>query len=161
VTLRRLAVALLVVTLLVATWYFLAYLAWWEWNRAVIAGIIVLAAEVGLVALVVLSRIDRLERRRELGRAVRIKAHLDAHPVEPEPFAWLRRPDRLNVFVPVLLGAGLIVSSVAWVVERIARLTSRSGTTESLSRELASLAPPDGGFLDGDDPLELLERPMR
>jgi hypothetical protein len=158
-TARRLATILLLVTLLVATWYFLAYLAWWEWNRAVIAGILVLAAEIGLVALVLLSRLDRLSRGDDQLRVARIRARLDAHDDDAQPFAWLRRPDQLNVFIPVLLGAGLIVSSIAWVVERIARLSSRPGTTDSLSRELATLAPPDGGFLEGDDPLELLERP--
>ena len=65
----------------------------------------------------------------------------------------------MSVFVPVLLGAGLIASGVAWLVERIARLTSRAGTTSSLSKDLAGLAPPEGGFLGGDDPLELLQRP--
>jgi hypothetical protein len=144
----------------VATWYFLAYLAWWEWNRAVIAGIIVIGSEIGLVALLLVSRLDRLDRSDdERARIERIKARLEAHPDDPQPFAWLRRPDQLNVFVPVLLGAGLIVSSAAWVVERIARLTARGGTTDALSGELATLAPPDGGFLAGDDPIELLQRP--
>jgi len=160
VTVRRLAIVVLLVTLLVSTWYFLAYLAWWEWNRALIAGVIVIAAEIGLVALVLLSRLDRLDRTHDdHARVERIKARLEAHPDDPQPFAWLRRPDQLNVFVPVLLGAGLIVSSAAWVLERIARLTARSGTTDALSRDLATLAPPDGGFLGGDDPIELLQRP--
>ena len=65
----------------------------------------------------------------------------------------------MNVFIPVLLGAGVLASGLAWLVERIARLTSRSGTTTSLSKDLAALAPPEGGFLGGEDPIDLLQRP--
>ena len=80
-------------------------------------------------------------------------------PTTSSAFVWLRDPQQLGVFVPVLLGAGLIASGAAWLVERIARLTSRAGTTSSLSKDLAGLAPSEGGFLGGDDPLELLQRP--
>jgi hypothetical protein len=160
-TVRRLAVAVLLVTLASATWYFFAYLTWWEWNRALIAGILVLVAEVGLVTALVLSRLDRLGRQvADTSRQARVAARLDAAPPSrSSAFAWLREPQQMSVFVPVLLGAGLIASGVAWLVERVARLTSRGGTTASLSKDLAGLAPPEGGFLAGDDPLELLQRP--
>ena len=87
---------------------------------------------------------DRLGRRiDEAGRAERIKARLDAAPSSgSKSFAWLRDPNQMNVFVPVLLGAGVLASGLAWIVERIARLTSRSGNTTSLSRDLAGLASP-------------------
>jgi hypothetical protein len=160
-TVRRIAVVLLLVTLVTATWYFFAYLTWWEWNRALVAGILVLVAEIGLVTALVLSRLDRLGRQvADTTRQARIAARLDAAPPSrSSAFAWLREPQQMNVFVPVLLGAGILASGVAWLVERIARLTSRGGTTSSLSKDLAALAPPDGGFLGGDDPLDLLQRP--
>jgi hypothetical protein len=160
-TVRRIAVVLLLVTLVTATWYFFAYLTWWEWNRALVAGILVLVAEIGLVTALVLSRLDRLGRQvADTTRQARIVARLDAAPASrSSAFAWLREPQQMNVFVPVLLGAGILASGVAWLVERIARLASRGGTTSSLSKDLAGLAPPDGGFLGGDDPLDLLQRP--
>jgi hypothetical protein len=116
---------------------------------------------VGLVTFLLLSRLDRLSRRlAETSRAERIKGRLDAAPTRSKTFAWLRDPNQMNVFVPVLLGAGVVASGLAWLVERIARLTSRSGTTTSLSKDLAELAPPDGGFLGGEDPIDLLRRPV-
>jgi hypothetical protein len=160
VSVRRIAVVALLVTLVTAAWYFFAYLVWWEWNRALIAGILLVVAEIGLVTILLLSRLDRLSRQvAETSRADRIRARLETAPDTSKTFQWLRDPQQLGVFVPVLLGAGLLASGAAWVVERIARLTSRSGTTGSLSRDLASLAPPEGGFLAGEDPLELLQRP--
>lgn len=158
---RRIGVVLLLITLVTSVWYFFAYLTWWEWNRAMIAGVLMVAAEIGLVTILLLSRLDRLNRRiGDASRAELIKARLDAAPTRSESFAWLRDPNQMNVFIPVLLGAGVIASGLAWLVERIARLTSRSGTTGSLSKDLAELAPPDGGFLGGDDPFELLQRPV-
>jgi hypothetical protein len=159
-TVRRTAVVVLLVTLVTAAWYFFAYLVWWEWNRAVIAGILLVVAEIGLVTILLLSRLDRIGRHgAEISRVERIKARLDAAPHTSRTLKWLRDPQQLGVFIPVLLGAGLLASGTAWVVARIARLTSRGGTTGSLSKDLARLAPPQGGFLGGEDPLELLRRP--
>ncbi len=157
---RRIAVVLLLITLVTSAWYFFAYLTWWEWNRALIAGILLLGAEIGLVTILLLTRLDRVERQLvDAQRTARIKSHLDAAPNTSGTFAWLRDPHQLGVFVPVILGAGILASALAWLVERVARLTSRSGTTGALSRDLGELAPPDGGFLGGEDPLDLLQRP--
>ena len=146
-----------------AAWYFFAYLVWWEWNRALIAGVLFVAAEVGFVTLLVFSRIDRVSRQiadanREARVRVATRCRADALR---RHFAWLRQPQQLSVFVPVLLGAGLIASGIAWLVERIARLTGRSEHAASLSTDLADLAPQPGGFLGGDDPIDLLQRPRR
>jgi hypothetical protein len=159
---RRTGVVLLLVTLVTSIWYFFAYLTLWEWNRALIAGFLMVTAEVGLVAILLLARLDSLNRRiAETNRAERIKTRLEAAPSESKDFAWLRDPNQTYVFIPVLLGAGVVASGLAWLVERIARLTSRSGNTTSLSKDLAALAPPEGGFLGGDDPIDLLQRPVR
>ena len=158
---RRIGVVLLLVTLVTTIWYFFAYLTWWEWNRALIAGVLMVAAEIGLVTILLLSRLDSLGRRvAEAGRAERIRSRLEAAPSTSTSFAWLRDPNRMNVFIPVLLGAGVVASGLAWLVERIARLASRSGSTTSLSRDIATLAPPEGGFLGGEDPIDLLQRPV-
>ena len=60
---RRIASILLLATMATAAWYFFAYLVWWEWNRAVIAGVLFVAAEVGFVTLLVFSRVDRVSRQ--------------------------------------------------------------------------------------------------
>jgi hypothetical protein len=52
-----------------------------------------------------------------------------------------------NVFVPVLLGAGVVLSALAWVVDRIARLTAVPTMERGLARKLSHLQPPPGGLL--------------
>ncbi|MGH9188184.1 MAG: hypothetical protein ACRD0U_20650, partial [Acidimicrobiales bacterium] len=146
-----------------AGWYVFVYLHRWEWNRALISGVIFLAAEVGLIGVLLLDRLARVERRLE-DRGSRspepdrlvLQRLRDTAPPPHQPFAWLTRdPERLSVFVPVLLGAGAVLSSLAWVVERLARMTSRPLLERGLARRLDSLALPPGGLL-GDDQPDLL-----
>lgn len=70
------------------------------------------------------------------------RTHADRH------FAWLRDTDRTGVFIPVLLGAGMIVSAIAWLVERLSG--ALAGAT--LDRRLADEIPLD---------LPLTDRPER
>lgn len=82
--------------------------------------------------------------------AARVRA---AVPPRSEPFAWLPPANvanghGLSVFVPVLLGAGVLLSGVAWVVERIAHLSAGPVAESRLVRRLDTLALPPGGFLD-------------
>jgi len=105
-TLARLgAVALLVVS----GGYVLLYLYRWEWNRALIAGIFFLAAEIAVVAMALADRLS-------------VRTAAPAPPVEPH-FRWLE-PDRFSVVVPALLGEGIVLTVLAYVVERVARWTA-------------------------------------
>ena len=158
---RRIGVVLLLVTLVTTIWYFFAYLT-------------LVGVEPGPHR----GRLDgrRRDRSRRDPAAVEAgqpqpsgrrggpgRAHQGparGRAVDSKSFAWLRDPNQTNVFIPVLLGAGVLASGLAWLVERIARLTSRSGNTTSLSKDLAALAPPEGGFLGGEDPIDLLQRPV-
>ena len=67
------------------------------------------------------------------------------------------------MFIPVLLGAGAVLSGMAWVVERVARATAGRAAEHGLARQLARrLELPSGGLLDGGaDPLALLRGPVR
>ncbi len=156
VSVSRLGLLALAATLGASGWYLFAYLYRWEWNRAVIAGVIFVAAEVALIGTLVIERLGRLERRIDQSER-RPASHPDpavldrlreTAPAPSEPFAWLtRRPDETSVFVPVLLGAGVVFSALAWVVERVARVTARPAAEESLARRLDSLALPSGGLI--------------
>lgn len=107
------------------------YIVWWEWVRASLAGVVFVACLVVAAAVVILDRIERLERRiREVGATARPRneiAEPDAPSVlEPAPdFRWLEavKPTPTYVFVPLLLGLGVLVTLVSNVVERIARAT--------------------------------------
>lgn len=75
-----------------------------------------------------------------------------AAPAPTQTFAWLtRRPNDTSVFVPILLGAGVVFSALAWAVERVARLTARPAAENSLARRLDSLALPRGGLIGKDE----------
>ena len=66
------------------------------------------------------------------------------------------------MFIPVLLGAGAVLSALAWVVERLARATAGRAAEQGLATRLGALEPPTGGLLDGGaDPLALLRGPGR
>jgi hypothetical protein len=62
----------------------------------------------------------------------------------------------------VLLGAGALLSGVAWVVERLARATAGRSAEQGLARRLGALDLPAGGLLEPvADPLALLRGPIR
>ena len=101
-----------------AGWYVFVYLYRWEWNRALVSGIIFLAAEVALLGAS--SSLDVDSQPKLDGTASthstgppdeRVLRRLREHAPEPaKPFAWLER-SQTNVFVPVLLGAGVVLSA--------------------------------------------------
>lgn len=159
---RRIAYAVLFGTLLAAGWYFFAYLTRWEWNRAVVSALIFLAAELALLGALLLDRIGRLRGEiadlRDRVDAVpasiarpEVLAHVrDAAPEPGRPFEWLD-PDRTSVFIPVLLGAGVLVSALAWAVERLALYTAGAGLERDLAVRLSSFALPRSLLLPADD----------
>jgi len=160
---RLLLLAIAGLTLAGSATYLFLYLYRWEWNRALISGMLFLAAEVGVVALLILHRSSEIVRRLdEPDRRRSIEAHLRTARHEPSKvFDWLKPdPTRTNVFVPILMGAGLILSGLAWLVERLGRATAGHGSDQTVARQLARLGPPVGGFLDDrTDPLSVLRAP--
>ncbi len=144
--LRKVGLAVAVASAAAAGVYFFVYLVRWEWNRALVSGVIFVAVEIVVLGSVLTRRVTRLERTvgataPPAGAAL---AELRAtRPPAGRPFAWLD-PKRggTSVFVPVLMGAGLVVSALAWLVERIARLVARPGMEVSLAGQLDSIAYP-------------------
>jgi hypothetical protein len=153
-----------VLTLLASGAYFFLYLYRWEWNRAQVAAAIFVAAEVGLVGWLVSDRIRRVEHRldRMAASAQERRLHIlrEHAPAPRATFAWLQRTDRAPVFIPVLLGAGAVLSGLAWVVERVSRATAGRAAEHGLAHRLGALEAPAGGLLaGGDDPLAILRGP--
>lgn len=159
---RFVATTFVVVVLGASGLYVLVYLYRWEWNRAIVAGIFFLSALVVVGTLVVLRALKRIEARLDRVEAARdpvtsvLGEENDQHA--NRHFDWLRRPpDRLGVFVPVLLGAGVLLSFVAFVLERVAGAVGGP----VLDRRTARLVEPDlplGGDAGGSS---LPERPRR
>jgi hypothetical protein len=154
--------------------YVFVYLNRWEWNRAIVSGVIFIAAELALVGWLLADRLrvvnqrldglaaagtDRTGRLDASARALR--ALRETGPAPRAGFSWLVKNEGTNVFVPVLMGAGVVLSALAWVVERLARATARPVAEKGLAQRMGTLALPSQGFLDaGPDQLDLLRGPI-
>jgi hypothetical protein len=64
----------------------------------------------------------------------------------------------MGVFLPVLLGAGVLVSAVAWLIEHLARATVSPTLERRLAVRLDTLALPPGG-LRGEPVADVARRP--
>jgi hypothetical protein len=143
--------------------YFFVYLWRWEWNRALIAGVLFIAAEVAVATSTVLSRIRRLSDRVAVPDPAVLSRIRETAPPPRDHFAWLSpKSGRMGVFVPVLIGMGVIASGLAWLVERIARATAGPDMEKGLAARLTPLAWPSGGLVPAqdDDALALLDHPI-
>jgi hypothetical protein len=138
---------------------------------ALTAGLFFIAAEVGLVAVYLAGRIRRLEDRLERGSTpssgaavTQVRARLAESGAGRDHFAWMRpHLERTNVFIPVLMGAGVILSGLAWLVERVARFTARPALESRLAGRLLPIGLPAEPIVAERDPepeeLALLLRP--
>jgi hypothetical protein len=130
------------IVLLASGTYLLVYLYRWEWNRALISGLFFVAAEVALAASSILRRLTSLERRiDEAARMTPATAPAPSEGGDGGPFAWLS-DDHLGVFVPVLLGVGVLLSAVAYAVERVAAASGSQAGDLAAQRRLRRLARP-------------------
>ncbi|HET6954547.1 MAG TPA: hypothetical protein VFI47_29555 [Acidimicrobiales bacterium] len=133
--------------------YVLVYLYRWQWNRALISAVFFLAAEIALVGSTVIREVRALASRIEAvdePAERRLHARLGAAAARPaRSFAWLRDTPKagVGVFVPVLLGAGVILSALAFVVERLAGAVAHGTADRSTAGLLVSLEPAAHGLL--------------
>jgi hypothetical protein len=174
---KRLSLALLAVVFVASGAYCIIYLVRWEWHRALIAGLFFISAQVAMVARMLGNRLRAIETRLdELAASgaedrqplqalspVSVRKRLrETAPPARKPFAWLTRDaDQMGVFLPVLLGTGLVASALAWLVEQLARATARPVLERDLAYRLAPIAWPAGGLLGGDDLTVTARRPRR
>ena len=154
---RRLGLIIAVASAAACAGYTVIYLYRWEWHRALMAGIFLVVAEVALATMAILRRLAALDARLDALAAAPpadrptndVLGHLRETAPPPRPvFAWLS-PDgsTTNVFLPILLGAGVLASAAAWVVETLARATARPALERRLATRLGALALPAGGLL--------------
>ncbi|MFF7263786.1 hypothetical protein ACFZCL_26415 [Streptomyces sp. NPDC008159] len=131
-----------------AAGYFVIYLYRWQWQRAILCGVVLLIVGLMLLGIVLWGRLARIEERiRESDRRqqdvldrlrqTRTREHGDR-------FRWLEDPaSRTYVFVPVLMVTGVVLSGIAWLVQRIASATARPAADRRLAGQLSVLAAPD------------------
>ena len=137
-------------TLVAGLVYMVVSLNRWEWNRAVFFGLIVVIAEIALATGLVLRKLGELQRARQIDPAL-LAVLRDARPASPDRFAWLKEAStRTNVFITFLVGGGVLLSALAWVVDRVASRTTTPQGEERLAAELAPISYPRGGLLVDD-----------
>lgn len=165
---RAIGLTLASVVLAVSGLYVIVDLARWEWNRAMLSALVFVAALVVIVAMVVMRQIRRLdervtaigERRRET-EIVRRSLDGPSRGRAAHRFHWLETPpDRLGVFIPVLLGAGVIVSFLTYVIERIAGAVASTTVDRITVRELRTDLPLGDGLIE-DSGSQSAQRTLR
>ena len=125
----------------------------WEWNRALFFGLVVLVAEIGLATGLVLRKLDRLalgDRQREQDE---VRSVLRDSRVPRHRFAWLEPKEvltRSNVFITMLVGGGVILSGLAWLLDKVAARTTTSLEEGRLAGDLTRIAYPEDGLLVDD-----------
>jgi hypothetical protein len=139
-------------TLFAGGLYMVVSLNRWEWNRALFFGLIVLIAEVGLATGLVLRRLARVEYRLDRVEDPEVRNILrETRPASRDRFAWLRESSQqMNVFITFLVGGGVLISGIAWIVDRVASNTTSPAGEESLGRRLERISYPSGGLLLDD-----------
>jgi hypothetical protein len=142
--------------------YFFVYLWRWEWNRALIAGVLFVATEVAMASATVLNRLHGLSDRLAAPDPGVLSRIRESAPPPRDHFEWLSpKSGQMGVFVPVLIGMGVVASGLAWLVERLARATAGPAMERGLASRLRPLAWPAGGLVpEPDDPLAILDHPV-
>ena len=56
----------------------------------------------------------------------------------------------MNVFITFLVGGGVLISGIAWVVDRVASNTTSPAGEENLGRRIERISYPSGGLLLDD-----------
>jgi hypothetical protein len=131
--------------------YTIVYVYRWEWNRALFVGMMFVAVEVAAALALLLRRINQLEQRLEQEPDAQVVARLRESAPERNHFAWLERSmTETNVFITVLLGAGVLLSGVTWIVDRVATRTARPTLERRLARRFAGAAFPDRPLVPAD-----------
>lgn len=137
-------------TMLAGLLYMVVSLNRWEWNRALFFGLIVLIAEVALATGLVLRKLSILQLDRGPDPAL-VAILRDNRPASADRFAWLKGTNgTTGVFITFLVGGGILLSALAWLVDRIASNTTTPLGEERLAVELGPISYPLGGLLIDD-----------
>lgn len=124
----------------------------WEWTRALYFGLVVVVAEVGLATGLVLRKLDRQEEA-DAGERDEVRDILRRSRVSRDRFRWLA-PDevtsRSNVFITMMVSGGIVLSGLAWVLDKVAASTTTSLQEGRLAGDLTNIAYPNDGLLPDD-----------
>jgi len=153
-------------TVLASGSYVFIYLYRWEWHRALLAGALLVGAEVAVGIALVLRRLPAPGSSSPHSAAAAepdpaVQARLREAVPRRDYFEWLTAGQGTsNVFIPVLLGGGIVVSALAAVVERAASAVTSPSLERGLAAELHRIALPRDGLLLAERELLAQEAPF-
>ena len=136
-------------TFLAAGVYSVISLNRWEWSRALYFGLVVLVAEIGLATGLVLRKLDQQDEEDD-GERDEVRDILRASRVPRERFRWLaadRLTTRSNVFITMVVSGGILLSGLAWLLDKVAAKTTTSLQEGRLAGDLTKIAYPGDGLL--------------
>ena len=151
---RKIAWLMGVATLLVAGGYSIVSLNRWEFTRALYFGLVFLVAEIGLAAALILRRLGQMQTdapaRGDVDPEVLARLR-ETRPPSRDRFEWLNPVSgRTNVFITFLVGGGVVMSGLAWAVDKVAGRTTTPAGEERLAAQLGRIQYPSGGLLVDD-----------
>jgi len=146
---RKLAWVFGIVVLVGSAYLAALYLSRWEWTRALWTTMVFVAAEVALAAALILRKLSQIaEGEGRLAPDPDVLGRIRETRPEHARFAWLRDSvTQTNVFITLLLGGGVILSGLAWVVDRVAGSTTTPSRERALAQSLGAIAFPSGGLV--------------
>lgn len=121
-----------------------------------------LAAEIGCATAFVIRRLGRLQEHLEdlqVDDSCEIRREIRRARPDHQRFVWLdttarrSRHDamtRANVFITMVVGGGVALSGLAWVLDKIAASTTDPGREKRLADDLRSIEYPTDGILVDD-----------
>lgn len=139
-------------TFLAAGVYSVISLNRWEWSRALYFGLVVLVAEIGLATGLVLRKLDR-QAEIDAGERDEVRDILRRSRVSHDRFRWLapeQVASRSNVFITMVVSGGILLSGLAWVLDKIAANTTTSLQEGRLAGDLTRISYPTDGLLPDD-----------
>lgn len=139
-------------TFLAAGVYSVISLNRWEWSRALYFGLVVLVAEIGLATGLVLRKLDRHSEAEATDRD-EVRDILRSSRVARDRFRWLSPEEvttRTNVFITMVVSGGIVLSGLAWLLDKVAATTTTSLQEGRLAGDLSRIAYPSDGLLPDD-----------
>lgn len=147
---RRLIWLIATITLLWCGSYVFIYLYRWEWHRALMMASFFIATEVAVATALIARALHRTARPSSPDGGIaaasatandRVAAQL--RQARPNRFEWLDSSmTRSNVFITMVVGGGVMVTGLAWLLDRLAATTAGQQLDQSIAARLEPIAFP-------------------
>lgn len=129
--------------------YSVLSLSRWEWSRALYFGLVVLVAEVALGTGLILRKLGAAGHSSD-AQNDDVRAVLRSARTPKSRFSWLAPEElvsRTGVFITMLVGGGIVLSGLAWLLDKVAAHTTTTLQERQLVGDLEAIAYPSGGLL--------------